>query len=65
MAFQDVDTSGQIVTTQNEQLGSGKSGQAGHRSVLDNDDEDSYEELSHSLPMEQISGVNEKPDRID
>lgn len=58
MAFQDVDDSGQIMTN-------------GHaEGELNNDDhDDSYEELSHSLPAEAVDLIvtndEEKPDRLD
>ena len=63
MAFNDVDNSGQVTHTKAEE--SKEPGDAG------NDSDDSYEELSHSLPMdfEHLSANNnndpEVPDRLD
>ena len=85
MAFQDVDTSGKVVNTQakvpsstQEAFGKTEADRDDElaRSVLEDDQDDSYEELQHSLPMDfDLSGGNEmltshkseqlKPDRID
>ena len=85
MAFQDVDNSGKVVNAQaakvppSNQEAKGKT-EADRddelaRSVIEDDHDDSYEELQHSLPMDFSNGCNDmkgshksemlKPDRID
>ncbi len=49
MAFHDVDTSGKVTTTDNKKL------QNRQGNMLEDDDEDSYEELSHSLQIGEQS----------